>query len=82
MQLANTLTSIQRGRAEDREGWCWEITGFPSQTEAGDENAQLTSASWSGLKWDLISPIKMLLPVAGLLGLHQGISTDLRRFWK
>lgn len=82
MQLADTLASIQRGGAEDREGWCWEVTEFPVETEAGDKDTQLTSPSQSNLNWDLISPIKMLLPVVGLLGLHQGIGVDLRRFWK
>ncbi|KAK6076446.1 subgroup IV aminotransferase [Seiridium cupressi] len=31
--LSHLMASIQRGRADDTEGWCWEVTGFPQPTE-------------------------------------------------
>ncbi|KAI0127099.1 subgroup IIIi aminotransferase [Xylariales sp. AK1849] len=29
--LSRLMAAIQRGKAEDTESWCWEITGFPRE---------------------------------------------------
>ncbi|KAK8000944.1 branched-chain amino acid aminotransferase/4-amino-4-deoxychorismate lyase [Apiospora marii] len=40
VRLANLMGDIQRGRADDKEGWCWEVTGFPI---GGDDTLLATS---------------------------------------
>ncbi|KAH8203790.1 hypothetical protein TruAng_002083 [Truncatella angustata] len=34
VELSQLMASIQRGKAEDTEGWCWEVTDFPDHSTA------------------------------------------------
>ncbi|KAK7987128.1 hypothetical protein PG988_002116 [Apiospora saccharicola] len=44
-RLATRMSDIQRGRADDREGWCWEVTGFPEEGCASTDDVSLPKSN-------------------------------------
>lgn len=73
--LSKLMAGIQRGHAEDTEGWCWEITGFPQHEEAKEEESSSLSLAdtTTSEKWPTLTSTVSSLHKTVLVGLWSAL---------
>jgi hypothetical protein len=70
--LSKLMAAIQRGRAEDTEGWCWEITGFPQQG-GEEESSSVSLIDTMSEKWPTITSTVSSLHNMVLVGMWNAL---------
>ena len=62
LELSRLIAGIQRGKIEDTEGWCWEVTGFP-ETDSIEDSGPLAEQQKGLVSWATVSALQKAILV-------------------